>query len=112
MPRLVRYLSDASIEFVLTFHDLQAMEANSKFVAILEKRLQDVSRSDEILEIKKVVRELKLSLKLAQEQKRANADRLTAAEELENHAVFLEVRLCVTENNRKSALEQVSFIEL
>ncbi|XP_056843255.1 uncharacterized protein LOC130495770 [Raphanus sativus] len=96
----------------MTVAHAKAMEANNKFVATLEKRLQDVSRSDEILEIKKVVRELKLSLKLAQERKRANTDRLTAADELENQAVFLKVRLRVTENKRKLALEQVSFIEL
>lgn len=41
------------------------MEANNEFAATLEKRLQDVPRSDELHEIKKVVWELKLSLKLA-----------------------------------------------
>ncbi|KAF3519050.1 hypothetical protein DY000_02062416 [Brassica cretica] len=43
----------------------KAMEANNEFAATLEKRLQDVPRSDELHEIKKVVWELKLSLKLA-----------------------------------------------
>ena len=31
----------------------QAMEANNEFAATLEKRLQDVPRSDELYEIKK-----------------------------------------------------------
>ena len=44
------------------------MEANNKFAATLEKRLKDVPRSDELYEIKKVVRELKLNLKMAQDR--------------------------------------------
>ena len=43
----------------------QAMEANNEFPPTLEKRIQDVPRSDELYEIKKVVRELKLGLKMA-----------------------------------------------
>ena len=43
----------------------QAMEANYEFAVTLEKRLQDVPRSDELYEIKKVVRELKRGLKMA-----------------------------------------------
>ena len=49
------------------------MEANNEFVATLEKCLQDIPRSDELNEIKKVVRELKLGLKMAQDRERANA---------------------------------------
>ena len=45
----------------------QAMKVNNEFAATFEKRLQDVPRSDELYEIKKVVRELKLSLKMAQD---------------------------------------------
>ena len=77
----------------------------------LEKRLQDVPRSDELYEIKKVVRELKLGLKMAQDRERANAAQLAAAEKLGNQAVSLEARLRVVSNERKSALEQVSFLE-
>ena len=89
----------------------QAMEANNKFAATLEKCLQDVPRSDELYEIKKVVRELKLGLKMAQDQERANAAQLAAAEKLGNQAASLEARLRVVSNERKSALEQVSFLE-
>lgn len=42
------------------------MEANNEFAATLERRLQDVPCFDEIYEIKKVVHELKLGLKMAQ----------------------------------------------
>ena len=45
MPRCVRLL------FVSLF---QAMEANNKFTATLEKHLHDVPRSDELYEIKKI----------------------------------------------------------
>ena len=45
----------------------QAMEANNEFTATLEKCLQDVPRSDELYEIKTVVHELKLGLKMAQD---------------------------------------------
>ena len=62
----------------------QAMEANNEFAATLEKRLQDVSRSDEIYEIKTVVRELKLGLKMAQYREHANAAQLAAVEKLGN----------------------------
>ncbi|KAG2289825.1 hypothetical protein Bca52824_049429 [Brassica carinata] len=41
---------------------------NNEFAATLEKRLQDVPRSGELNEIKKVVRELKLGLKMAQDR--------------------------------------------
>ena len=87
------------------------MEANNKFAATLEKCLQDVPRSDELYEIKKVVRELKLGLKMAQDRERANAAQLAAAEKLGNQAASLEARLRVVSNERKSALEQVSFLE-
>ena len=87
------------------------MEANNEFTATLEKRLQDVPGSDELYEIKKVVRELKLGLKMAQDRERANAAQLAAAEKLENQAASLEARLQVVSNERISALEQVSFLE-
>ena len=48
------------------------MEANNEFAVTLERRLQDVPRSDELYEIKKVVRELKLGLKMAQDRESAN----------------------------------------
>ncbi|KAL0825038.1 hypothetical protein Bca101_048715 [Brassica carinata] len=89
----------------------QVMEANNEFAATLEKRLQDVPRSDELYEIKKIVRELKLGLKMTQDRERANAAQLAAAEKLGNQVVSLEARLRVVCNERKSALEQVSFLE-
>ena len=90
----------------------QAMEANNDFAATLEKCLQDVPRSDELYEIKKVIRELKLGLKIAQDRERANVAQLAAAEKLGNQAASLEARLRVVSNERKSALEQVSFLEV
>ncbi|KAF2569665.1 hypothetical protein F2Q68_00025816 [Brassica cretica] len=89
----------------------KAMEANNEFAATLEKRLQDVPRSGELYEIKKVVRELKRGLKMAQDRERANAAQLVAAEKLGNQAASLEACLRVVSNERKSALEQVSFLE-
>ncbi|KAF3526281.1 hypothetical protein F2Q69_00048139 [Brassica cretica] len=83
-----------------------AMEANNEFAATLERRLQDVTRSDELYEIKKVVLELKLSLKMAHDREHANAAQLAAAEKLGNQAASLEARLRVVSNERKSALEQ------
>ncbi|KAF3517386.1 hypothetical protein DY000_02058733 [Brassica cretica] len=71
----------------------KAMEANNEFAATLEKRLQDVPRSDELYEIKKVVRELKLGLNMAQDRERANVAQLAAAEKLGNQAASLEDRL-------------------
>ena len=79
--------------------------------ATLERHLQDVPRSDELYKIKKVVQELKLGLKMAQDRKRANAAQLAAAEKLGNQAASLEARLQVVSNERKSALEQVSLLE-
>ncbi|KAF3593352.1 hypothetical protein DY000_02022982 [Brassica cretica] len=70
-----------------------------------------VPPSDELYEIKKVVRELKLGLKKAQDRERANTVQLAAAEKLGNQATSLEARLRVVSNERKSALEQVSFME-
>ncbi|KAF2613911.1 hypothetical protein F2Q70_00013192 [Brassica cretica] len=58
----------------------KAIEANNEFAATLEKRLQDVPCTDELYVIKKVVRELKLGLKMAQDRERANAAQLAAAE--------------------------------
>ncbi|KAF3570547.1 hypothetical protein F2Q69_00058620 [Brassica cretica] len=88
-----------------------AMEANNEFAATLEKRLQDVLRSDELYEIKKVVCELNLGLKMTQDRERANAAQLATAQKLGNQAASLEARLRVVSNERKSALEQVSFLE-
>ncbi|KAF3513738.1 hypothetical protein F2Q69_00008771 [Brassica cretica] len=92
-------------------HEAYAMEANNEFAATLEKRLQDVPRSGEHYEIKKVVRELKLGLKMAQDRERANAAQLADAEKLRNQAASLKARLRVVSNERKSALLQVSFLE-
>ena len=89
----------------------QAMEANNEFAATLEKRLQDVPCSNELYEIRMVVHELKLGLNMAQDWERANAAQLAAAEKLGNQAASLEARLRVVSNERKSALEQVSFLE-
>ncbi|KAF3541610.1 hypothetical protein F2Q69_00024072 [Brassica cretica] len=89
----------------------KAMEANNEFAVTLERHLQDVPRSDELYEIKKVIRELKLGLKMAQDRERANAAQLAAAERLGNQAASLEARLRVVSNERKSALEHVSFLE-
>ncbi|KAF2530919.1 hypothetical protein F2Q70_00029654 [Brassica cretica] len=95
----------------MTEREAYAMEANNEFAATLEKRLQDVPRSDELYEIKKVVRERKLGLKMAQDRKLANAAQLAAAEKLGNQAASFEARLRVVSNESKSALEQVSFLE-
>ena len=87
------------------------MEANNEFTTTLEKRLQDVPRSDELYEIKKAVRELKLGLKMTQDRERTDAAQLATAEILGNQAASLEPRLRVVSNERKSTLEQVSFLE-
>ncbi|KAF2548577.1 hypothetical protein F2Q70_00023086 [Brassica cretica] len=89
----------------------KAMDANNEFAATLEKCLQDVPRSDEFYEIKEVVQEQKLGLKMAQDRERANAAQLAAAEKLGNQSASLEARLRVVSNERKLALEQVSFLE-
>ena len=73
--------------------------------------LQDVPRSDELYEIKKVFRELKLGLKMAQDRERANAAQLAAAEKLGNQTASLEARLRVVSNERKSARELVYFLK-
>ncbi|KAF3587681.1 hypothetical protein F2Q69_00030658 [Brassica cretica] len=100
---------EAYVKMVVAY--AKAMEANNEFAATLEKRLQDVPRFDELYEIKKVIRELKLGLKMAQDGERANAAQLAATEKLGNQAASLEARLRVVSNERKSALEQVSFLE-
>ncbi|KAF3536854.1 hypothetical protein F2Q69_00023736 [Brassica cretica] len=89
----------------------KAMKANNEFTSTLEWRLQDIPRSDELYEIKKVVQELKLGLKMAQDQERANAAQLAATEKLGNQTASLEARFRVVSNERKSASEQVSFLE-
>ncbi|KAF3537466.1 hypothetical protein F2Q69_00019683 [Brassica cretica] len=90
----------------------KAMEANNEFAATLEKCLQDVPRSDKLNEIKKVVRELKLGLKMAQDRERANAAQLAVTEKLGNQAATLEARLWVVRNERRSALERIFVLEV
>ncbi|KAL0649856.1 hypothetical protein Bca4012_092547 [Brassica carinata] len=80
------------------------MEANNEFAATLERRLQGIPCSDELYEIKKVVRELKLGLKMAQERERANAAQLAAAEKLGNQALadsYLDVLVSLKEKWEK-----------
>lgn len=77
------------------------MEANNEFAATLEKHLHDVPRSDEPKEIKKLIRELKLGLKMAQDRERAKAAQLAAAEKLGNQAATVEARLRVVSNERR-----------
>lgn len=78
----------------------------------MEKRLQDISRADELHEVKKAVRELKLSLKTAQKRERANIAQLAAAEKLDNQAASLEALLQVVSNERKATQEQVAVLEV
>ncbi|XP_013632728.1 uncharacterized protein LOC106392923 [Brassica napus] len=115
VAHLVRHVKPAGFPLPslhnMTEREAYAMEANNKFAATLEKCLQDVPRSDELYEIKKVVRELNLGLKMAQNRERANAAQLAAAEKLGNQAASLEACLRVVSNEKKSALEQVSFLE-
>ncbi|KAF3552838.1 hypothetical protein F2Q69_00016339 [Brassica cretica] len=66
----------------------------------------DVPRSDELYEINKIVRELKLGLKMAQDRESANASQLAAAEKLGNQAASLEARFRFVSNKRKLTLEQ------
>ncbi|KAF2536011.1 hypothetical protein F2Q68_00020583 [Brassica cretica] len=81
----------------------KAVEANNVFAATLEKRLQDVPRSYELYEIKKVVRELKLGQKMAQDRERVNAAQLVAAEKLGNQVASLEARLRVFSDDLRRA---------
>lgn len=46
---------DAYVKMVVANANFQDMEANNEFPATLEKRLKDISRSNELYEIKKVV---------------------------------------------------------
>ncbi|KAL0759238.1 hypothetical protein Bca101_075388 [Brassica carinata] len=84
------------------------MEANNEFAVTLEKRLEDVPRSDKLYEIKKVVHELKLGLKMAQDRERANAAQLAAAEKLGNQAASLEARLRVVSNETHEAKKKAA----
>ncbi|KAF3499696.1 hypothetical protein F2Q69_00042356 [Brassica cretica] len=110
LPSL-RNMTEREAYVKMAVANAKAMEANNEFAATLEKCLQDVPRSDELYEIKKVIRELKLGLKIAQDRERANVAQLAAAEKLGNQAASLEARLRVVSNERKSSLEQVSFLE-
>lgn len=62
-------------------------------------------------EVKKVVREQKLSLKVAQDRERAKATQLTAVEKLWNQAASLKARLRVVGNEIKVAFNRVSSME-
>ncbi|KAF3550813.1 hypothetical protein DY000_02007511 [Brassica cretica] len=83
LPSL-RNMTERDAYVKMTFAHAKAMEANNEFAATLERRLQDVLRSDELYKIEKVVRELKLGFKMVQDRDRANAAQLTAAEKLGN----------------------------
>ncbi|KAF3500271.1 hypothetical protein F2Q69_00042113 [Brassica cretica] len=71
VAHLVRHFKPAGcpLPFLrnMTEREAYAMEANNEFTATLEKCLQDVPRSGELYEIKTVVHELKLGLKMAQD---------------------------------------------
>ncbi|KAF3509805.1 hypothetical protein F2Q69_00009817 [Brassica cretica] len=110
LPSLRNMTEREAYEKMVVAHS-KAMEANNEFAAALEKCLQDVPRSGELYEIKKVVRELKLGLKMALDRERANAAQLGAAEKLGNQAASLEARMRVVSNRRKLVLEKASFLE-
>ncbi|KAG2247392.1 hypothetical protein Bca52824_087020 [Brassica carinata] len=97
----------------MTEHEayVKMVVAHAKFATTLERRMQDVPHSDKLYEINKVVRDLKHGLNMAQDRERANAAQLAAAEKLGNQAASFEARLRVVSNERKLALEQVSFLE-
>ncbi|KAF3540991.1 hypothetical protein F2Q69_00021511 [Brassica cretica] len=82
---------------------------NNEFVATLEKRLHDVSHSDELYEIKNVVRELKLGLKMAQDRERANVAQLAAAEKLGNQAASLEAKVESSANKFSDDLRRATY---
>ncbi|KAF3500349.1 hypothetical protein F2Q69_00044448 [Brassica cretica] len=107
VAHLVRHFKPAGC----MFPSLRNMTEREAYVKMVVAHAKDVPRSDELYEIKKVVRELKLGLKRAQDRERANAAQLAAAEKLGNQAASLEARLRVVSNERKSALEKISFLE-
>ncbi|KAF2556279.1 hypothetical protein F2Q68_00014201 [Brassica cretica] len=90
---------------------LRNMTEREAYVKKAVAHAKDVPRSDKLYEIKKVVRELKLGLKMAQDRERANAAQLATVEKLGNQAASLEARMRVMSNERKSAMEKVSFLE-
>ena len=89
----------------------QAMEAQNEFGATLEQMLKDVKCDDELNKVKKVVRELKISLNLTHDRECANSGQLADAQKLGNQVVSLEARLRMIWNERKAALERVSLLE-
>lgn len=68
------------------------MEAYNEFGATVEQMLKDVPCDDELKKLKKVVRELKLSLNLAHDRECANYAPMDDAEKLGNQATSLEAR--------------------
>ncbi|KAL0700393.1 hypothetical protein Bca4012_056515 [Brassica carinata] len=91
----VQYLIRASIFLTSMFFkkntNFLAIEDINDFAAMLEQPLKDVPCADELNEVKKVVRKLKLSLKLAQELECASITQLAADEKLGNQAASFEV---------------------
>ncbi|KAL0885998.1 hypothetical protein Bca101_009981 [Brassica carinata] len=81
LPSL-RNMSERDAYVKMALARAKAMEANNEFAATLEKRLKD-----------------------------ASVTQLAAAEKLGDQTTSLEARLWVAENERKSALDQVSYLE-
>ncbi|WZY70489.1 hypothetical protein YC2023_002729 [Brassica napus] len=67
-------------------------KAYNEFGATVEQMLKDVPCDDELKKLKKVVRELKLSLNLAHDRECANYAPMDDAEKLGNQATSLEAR--------------------
>ena len=87
------------------------LEANNEFSATFEQRLKDIPCTDKLKEFKKVVWELKVSLKLAQEWECASISQQASTEKNENQAASLDAQLWVIGNKRKAAFEKVSSLE-
>ncbi|KAL0898718.1 hypothetical protein Bca101_082679 [Brassica carinata] len=82
---------------------LKNMSERDAYVKMAVAHAKDVPRLDELHEMKKVVRELKFNLKMAQDRERSSVTQLAAAEKLGDQTTSLEARLRVA---RKSALDQ------
>ncbi|KAF2555700.1 hypothetical protein F2Q68_00014199 [Brassica cretica] len=102
VAHLVRHFKPAGCPLP-SFRNMMEREA---YVKMAVAHAKDVPRSDELYEIKKVVRELKLGMKMAQDRERVNAAQLATVEKLRNQAASLEARLRVMSNERKSAMEK------
>lgn len=86
------------------------MEANNKYVAIVEQRMKDAAPAEEVLEMRTTISRLTCSLKNSQGREEETKKKLAGVQELERRNEVLAAQLKDCQSQSYAAMERSAFL--